>query len=239
MQTLTTEHFETARYPVPLESDEIQLWFFSGPDAVAGATDACVLTLLAAYLGCRADALTLRRGEHGKPYLAPPGTLEFNLSHSAGGLLIGISRQQALGVDIERLARVRPALELAQRFFHPEEASALAALERDRVLPAFLQLWSCKEAVVKALGRGIGYGLDRVAFALDPDGAPDRLNVIAGSALTAQEWHIVQLEPVPGWIGALAWNGPPRQIRAFMPVSADASAANQHPVAVAGPAQSS
>jgi len=152
MQTLTAEHFHTARYPVPLESGEIQLWFFSAPGAVAGTTDACVLTLLAAYLRCGADALTLRRGEHGKPYLVPHGTLEFNVSHSAGGLLIGISRHQPLGVDIERLARVRPALELAQRFFHPEEAAALAALERDRVLPAFLRLWSCKEAVVKATG---------------------------------------------------------------------------------------
>jgi 4'-phosphopantetheinyl transferase len=239
MQTLTAELFGTARYPVALESDEIQLWFFPGPDAVAGSTDACVVALLAAYLGCSSDNLTLRRGEHGKPYLVPHGTLEFNLSHSAGGLLIGISRQQALGVDVERLTRVRPALELAQRFFHPEEAAALAALDRDGRQRAFLQLWSCKEAVVKALGRGIGFGLERVAFALDRGGAPDRLNVIAGSALTAQEWHIAQLEPASGWIGALAWNGPPRPIRAFIAAPAPAGAADLSSVAVAGATQSS
>src|SRR5262249_4562138 len=116
------------------------------------------------------------RGDHGKPYLSPPQALEFNVSHSAGSLLVGLSATQALGVDVESTRRERPVVELAGRYFAASESVALARLAPAERLPAFLRLWSCKEAVVKALARGLGFGLQRMAFDIDASGRPQGLN---------------------------------------------------------------
>ena len=107
--------------------------------------------LLAACLGCAPEDLVLGLGEHGKPFLTAPAVIEFNLSHSRGALLVAISRRQALGVDIEVPSRARPVIDLAERCFAADEAIALARLDPTAQQSAFLKLWSCKEAVVKAL----------------------------------------------------------------------------------------
>ncbi len=216
MHILAADDFVPARYPVPLAADEIQLWFVpSSTKRGAHAEEPWLRPLLAAYVGCRTDELTLVHGEHGKPGLAGPATLEFNLSHTRGGVLVGISREQALGVDIETQHRSRPVVELAGRYFAEAEAAALSRVAAPHRQVAFLRLWSCKEAVVKALGRGIGFGLARVAFALDAGGEPMHLNVIDASAGSIAEWQIVGLAPTTEHVGALAWRGPIRPLRAF------------------------
>ena len=211
MQMLNSADFRPAAYPIALANDEIQLWWV----AHAPETGAAVRALLASYLDCTPDALALRIGEFGKPYLDPPHALEFNLSHSKGSLLVALSRTQPLGVDIETRGRRRPVQALAQRFFARGEAGALQALDPGLRQEAFLGLWSCKEAVVKALGRGIGFGLDRVTFTLDAVGRTTGLNVIDTSAGAVATWQIVRLQPSPEHVGALAWHGPARPIRAF------------------------
>ena len=211
MQALNPADFRAAAYPVALAPDEIQLWWLPR----SSASGAALRSLLAAYLDCAPDALPLRIGEFGKPYLGAPPALEFNVSHSRNALLIGLSRSQPLGVDVETVGRQRPVQALADRFFAADEAAALRALDPDRRQQAFLALWSCKEAVVKAVGRGIGFGLGRVAFVLDAAGRTTRVNVIDSSAGSAAEWQIVALRPSAEHTGALAWRGPERAVRAF------------------------
>lgn len=213
MLRLIASDFVPAHPPVDLLPGEIQLWFAA--PAPVSARD-WLLALLARYLDCTPAQVRLERGEHGKPFLPDRPGLQFNLSHSGGALLLGIGQSQPLGVDIESAARRRPVLELAHRYFSATEAAALARLDAAQQHEAFLHLWSCKEAVVKALGRGIGFGLARLAFDLDERGEPDAMNVIDSSAGVAEEWQIVRLQPAPGYSGALAWRGPARPLRAFL-----------------------
>jgi 4'-phosphopantetheinyl transferase len=210
LRLLEPDDFLPARWPAAPAAGAIQLWYVTG----APQRQALPL-LLGAALGREARALALRRGEFGKPFLAEPGAVEFNLSHSGEAHVLALGGRQALGVDIETLRRRRPVLELARRFFSAVEADALAALDPDRRQRAFLRLWSCKEAVVKAIGRGIGFGLAQLAFDLDAHGDPTRLNVIDASAGAVAEWQIVRLRPAPDYEGALAWRGPPRTVQAF------------------------
>lgn len=218
MRLLSASDFIPARFPVPLADDEIQLWFFAADRGHPGpAADSLrVRELLAAYLDCRPDSVHLATGDHGKPFLADSRAFDFNVSHSGGALLVGIARGQALGVDIETPRRRRPVLELARRFFAADEATALAGLDASRQQIAFLRLWSCKEAIVKALGSGIGFGLARLQFSLDAAGEPDELSVIHASAGPLQDWHIARLAPTLAHVGALAWHGPSRRVRAFL-----------------------
>lgn len=167
--------------------------------------------LLGLYLGVPADAVVLVESEHGRPELAKPldRTLQFNWSHSGGTALIAVARGCAPGVDIEQL-RPRPrAMQLAERFFHPEETAALLALDKSEQERGFLQLWTAKEAVLKAMGRGIAFGLERLRLTVPPAGP--RLLWLDGD--DAAQWQLRPALVGEGYVGSVAWRGHARDIR--------------------------
>ncbi len=173
------------------------------------------LPVLALYAGVPLAELTLAVEPHGKPRLAAPSSPDFNLSHCGDVFLLAIGRGVEIGVDVEVL-RPRPrALQLAQRYFSANEAAALAALSETECQQAFYRLWTAKEAVLKALGRGLAFGLDRVGFRLEAGGTVVLPQDFAHAAAPASAWMLHALAPAPGYLGALAWRGGPRPIRQF------------------------
>lgn len=168
--------------------------------------------LLGRYLGIPANDVMLVEGEHGRPELANPfNALQFNWSHSGNAALIAIARGCAPGVDIEQL-RPRPrAMQLAGRFFHPEEAIALSALDKSEQEQGFLEVWTGKEAVLKAMGRGIAFGLERLRLAIRP--AAPRLLWLDGDDAT--QWQLRSLPAGENYVASIAWRGPPRDIRCW------------------------
>jgi 4'-phosphopantetheinyl transferase len=155
--------------------------------------------------------LSLVEDAHGRPRLdrRHGQVLDFNWSHSGEHALVAIARGIAPGIDIER-RRPRPrALALARRFFDEAEAAALAALPDGARDEAFLALWTAKEAVLKAHGRGIGYGLQRLRVAVPPQ----RLQLLRFEDEDIDAWQLQPLEVAPELIAALAWRGAPREVR--------------------------
>ena len=105
------------------------------------------------------DSLVFVTGRHGKPALAAPMRLHFNLSHSYGVGVVAISEDCELGIDVEQVRPMTDAAAMASAYFTPAEQAALAACgaehgesARDR---AFLICWTRKEACLKALGIGL------------------------------------------------------------------------------------
>ena len=191
-----------------LRDDEIHVWRL---DYQPRHRRAPLREVLGAYLGISADRVNLTHGEYGRPALANAHdpALGFNWSHSGNHALIAIGRDVAPGIDLERL-RARPrALEIASRYFSHDEAEALANLPDDLHAKAFLELWTAKEAVLKALGRGLAFGLDRLTI----DRHGDRL---ALRRLEGEDVHTWQLQRLPvddTLVAALAWRGETRCIR--------------------------
>ena len=184
-----------------------------------------LVALLAGYLDVPESAIAMEEDARGKPHLATSvsirsdgSPLEFNWSHSGDYALIAVSRRGAVGVDIERLGKNLRAIEIARRFFDAGEADALAALDpylRDR---AFIGLWCAKEAVLKAVGEGLSFGLDRLAFAHVADADWDLAT--ADPALGgAQDWQVSGFDPAPSYRGCLAWRGGNSRIFAFQPLA--------------------
>lgn len=172
--------------------------------------------VLARYAGLPADALPLLPDAYGKPRLAAPAAPGFNLSHSGGVVLLAIARGVDPGIDVEAL-RPRPrALQLAQRYFTAAEAAVLARLPEGDRQQTFYRLWTAKEAVLKALGRGLAFGLDRVGFGLAADGIAVLPQDFQDVAAPASAWQLHALAPAPGHLGALAWRGAPRTVRLFV-----------------------
>jgi 4'-phosphopantetheinyl transferase len=171
--------------------------------------------VLAQYAGVPLSGLALIADAYGKPRLAVPPSLGFNLSHCGDVALLAIGHGIELGVDVEAL-RPRPrALQLAQRYFTPDEAAALAILSEDERQQAFYRLWTAKEAVLKALGRGLAFGLNRVGFRLETGGTAVLPQQFTHAAAPASAWTLHALVPAPGYLGALAWRGSARTIRRF------------------------
>ena len=105
------------------------------------------------------EPLTLVVGRHGKPALAAPSRLHFNLSHSREVGVVAISEDAELGVDIEQIRPMNDASAMAASYFTAAEQAALVACgtdfgdtARDR---AFFICWTRKEACLKALGIGL------------------------------------------------------------------------------------
>ncbi len=65
---------------------------------------------------------------------------------------------------------VKPnCLKLAKRFFSPPEQVLLQSLPESERTRTFYQLWTAKEAFLKATGQGISGGLDQVILAQSLD----------------------------------------------------------------------
>ncbi|GLQ88444.1 4'-phosphopantetheinyl transferase family protein [Dyella flagellata] len=206
----TTLGQDVAGIAAGLGKDQVHLWRL-GYDRARQREP--LRALLGIYLGLPAEAVALVEGEHGKPQLAEPWDrwLQFNWSHSGEAALVAIARDCSPGVDIERL-RPRPrAMQLAERFFHPEETAALAKLDESRREQAFLQLWTAKEAVLKALGRGIAFGLQRLQLTV----APATPCVLWLEGDDATQWQLHSVCPDVGHIASVAWRGPTRELASW------------------------
>jgi 4'-phosphopantetheinyl transferase len=162
--------------------------------------------LLSTYLDCAPDELQFEYGANGKPALIgrfAGSSLFFNLAHSENLALIAVTRLGQIGVDVEQIRPVVDADELVARFFSPRENTQFQQLSADEKKIAFFNLWTRKEAWLKATGEGIAHSLNRVEVTFMP-GEPARLLALPNCSEPGERWHIRELSPAPGFVGALA-----------------------------------
>jgi 4'-phosphopantetheinyl transferase len=152
-------------------------------------------TALAHYTGVEPAALRFIRDRLGKPELVDPAEsgLSFNLSHTGGLVLCGVSTRGDVGVDAERLDRTLDFLPLARRFFAAAEVAALEAVPPVGRPRAFFELWTLKEALVKAGGRGLSMPLGDFAITFGGAQAPAVRFTAPGYGDPAR-WRFAQLE---------------------------------------------
>jgi 4'-phosphopantetheinyl transferase len=98
------------------------------------------------------------RGEFGRPAIAGPIAglgIEFNLSHTLDHAACVVTRLIPCGIDIELVRPIPHALDIARRLFAPEEFRELEELDEITRPRRFFELWTEKEAWIKAHGRGL------------------------------------------------------------------------------------
>lgn len=160
---------------------------------------------LAPRLQCTPEAVPLRRSAHGRPQLLAPHAMhDTSWSHSGRGLLIALSRNAVVGIDLEHERPRKQVVAIAQRYFHPDEAAWLEAMSDEATRQsAFIRLWCAKEAVLKAHGRGLAFGLDRLRFE-EFDGSMQLVSCAAELG-DPTRWRLRELVPEAGYHAALAW----------------------------------
>jgi len=133
------------------------------------AAHALTRHMLARVGGRDARAWRFDSGADGKPHilsLPPDSRLGFNLSHTARMVAAAVTRAGDVGIDVEAVDRAPPdIMAFADAHFAPDEAAGLRALPDDRsIRERFMRLWTLKEAVVKATGRGLAQPLNAFSF---------------------------------------------------------------------------
>ena len=134
-------------------------------------------------------------GAQGKP--AIDGGLEFNLAHSGDVALIALARGRAVGVDVEQVRAMPDAEGIAARFFSADEQAALAATPAGGRQDAFFNIWTRKEAWIKAIGAGLSFPLDQLTVSLGAGEEDCLLSAAGGPAVTTQ-WRLRALSALPG-----------------------------------------
>jgi len=131
----------------------------------------------------------------GRPFLGED--IDFNISHSGDYAVCALCREGRVGIDIEQL---RPlALKDFQEQMTPRQWGMILASARP--LDAFFDLWTRKEAVMKADGRGMAIPLEAIALE-------------GGKAFCeGAVWTVRELPIAPGYRCALATDREEPEIR--------------------------
>ncbi len=133
--------------------------------------------LLSAQLACSPESVEFCYGEYGKPGLKPfsqnpeairekniaascPADVQFNLSHSGDLALCALGHRRTVGVDVEMIKPIQRLESMIERCFSDREQ--LKANMASDPIRAFLQRWTCKEAYLKAIGKGLSESMKTV-----------------------------------------------------------------------------
>lgn len=165
--------------------------------------------LLGSALGCPPSDVPLEETPEGALRL-PGGVPVFNLSHTEGRVALAIAPHGELGVDVEWTARPGRTVELAERYFAVAEREALLALpevahpqgaphQRGR----FFELWTLKEAYIKA--RGLGLRIPLHSFAFDLEGAEPAITTSPTAGDGGEGWRFAQCHDGDRHALAVAW----------------------------------
>jgi 4'-phosphopantetheinyl transferase len=122
----------------------------------------------------------------GKP-LCPPGppaeepTPDFSIAHSGGMVWTAFCHSGPVGIDVERTLPLPDVDELAAQL-HQRECGDIRALPRPERAAAFYRCWTRKEAVLKALGRGLNLPLSGFQVLTGPSRSDWLVSLPGGAA---------------------------------------------------------
>lgn len=110
--------------------------------------------LLAGYLEKAPQTIELMYGLWGKPCLSQEKSLHFNVSHSGDYALYAVTLDYKIGVDLEYIDKNLELGDMALSVFSPLELTHWQNLEAEERVDLFFKYWVCKEAFLKASGKG-------------------------------------------------------------------------------------
>lgn len=161
--------------------------------------------LVGRKLGISPRRVAFDLNRFGKPQLPAPSALHFNLSHAGNWVVLALSTNKPVGIDVEVHQTNDGQTALAPAVLTPAERRWLESLEAGRRGEAFTRLWVCKEAYSKAIGEGLSRSFKQICI-----GDADRQTPVilydhnGGDANVA--CHLRQFS-LPGHAGCLAYVG--------------------------------
>ena len=173
-------------------------------------TRASLRIILANYLHTAPSEVQFSYGSNWKPHVENPDGLHFNTSHSGDLALLAFALHCRIGVDIEYIRSVPDSLDIARRFFHPQEIADLESLSPSEREQAFFLCWTRKEAYVKASGDGLSMPLNGFRVTLQPGNVVQPLPFPSIGEETT--WTMHDLSALPTYTATLVYEGAQRPV---------------------------
>ncbi len=132
--------------------------------------------------------------------------ITFNVSHSHDLAIIAVSIKNIIGIDVEMVRKDIEYEKLSKRFFSELEHQQIMGFDETSRLEAFFSTWTRKEALVKATGTGIAYGLNKFDVSVDPDQPAELLDNRWEDGCQPR-WSLLNIETWPDYKACLAVAG--------------------------------
>jgi 4'-phosphopantetheinyl transferase len=171
--------------------------------------------MLAEQLHLKSHQVYLTKDERGRPALdtnrmnscSAARDLDFSCSHSENLFAVGTIEQGRIGIDIEVIQSEVAVSMISCRELCEAERAWILALPEDEQPMAFYQCWTAKEALLKALGLGVSFGMEQIEILRDETGG-HFFSKITDSRQLAEGWslehHFLDFEDDAA-LAAIAW----------------------------------
>jgi 4'-phosphopantetheinyl transferase len=204
-----------ARYRALLTGNErrqVTRFYFHDDRVRYLVTRALVRTTLSKYWPIEPNSWSFVRNFYGRPEIAITSEtaiaadMSFNISHTSGLIMMGVTLNGTIGVDVENIEQRKAPLAVAERYFSPSEREALKRTPVASQSERFFEYWTLKEAYVKAMGKGFFISPNEFSCVLHTNSA-------SVSCETAQcedpaAWRLWQICPAIGYLGAICVRSP-------------------------------
>ena len=147
-------------------------------------------------------------GKYGKPVIQFEGEkhIYFNTSHTRGKAIIAVTYISDIGVDIEYIRPLKYGNQILERFFSKEECNEIRSVLPGLQQRVFFTCWTRKEAVIKAVGRGLSMPLRCFTVTCTPDDPPKLLN-IKWDREKSSDWNLFDIDVGESYSASLAVRG--------------------------------
>lgn len=155
--------------------------------------------ILSRYLPLAPRAISFKYTAHGKPGLQLPADsppLYFNVTHSHNLALYAISGDAEVGIDLEYLPRALNIAQVAPHILTKKEHHLLRELPETQHRAQFFKYWTRKEAVVKAIGKGLSLSLQTFDVSND--------TITFTTKDQTEQWQVHTFTPMANHIAAVA-----------------------------------
>jgi len=177
------------------------------------AAHAVLRYVLGMYLKVLPSAVRIVTLEGTKPALAaeqvadrPNSDLRFNLSHTRGAVLIGISIGREVGIDIEWQRPMEDLEAMARSVMSDQELGLWKVLRPESRPSAFYEVWTRKESYLKAIGLGLYRSLQDVTVPVS-EGAGDESPGLVLDRSGQGSWRVLGIPAWDGYSAAVCWEG--------------------------------
>ncbi len=154
--------------------------------------------LLSKFLNIEPRRIEFDKNENHKPFLQNLKDLHFNISHS-GNLIAIAFCEYSVGIDVEKIDLLFNYNDIIDRSFSQLERDSIK-YNKDNAHKQFYSLWTRKEALVKATGKGIDDRFDEVP-------SLDGLHTIQTQKISSHlNWTVGTIDFGKDYIVSLAFN---------------------------------
>jgi len=127
---------------------------------------------------------------------------------------LGVRRDREIGVDIEHIRPEFASYEVAEHHFSPHEVQEFKKISKEKKIKTFFAIWTRKEAFIKAVGKGVSFGLEKFEVSVDPN-QPAKLVAVDDEVEKAAQWYLKNIDTDVQYPAAFATFKPVSNIESF------------------------